>query len=112
MPIQTENLIKILKSLAEFNRLRIVMAIGESSLSVSEIIHATDLPQTLVSFHLKTLRNAAVVTTKRNGPFIFYSLSSPKLIDILDDLSNANDAAVISGDSPFKTGSNKKAKKI
>jgi ArsR family transcriptional regulator len=108
--MQTENLVKILKSLAEFNRLRIVMAIGKSSLSVSEIIHATDLPQTLVSFHLKTLRNAEVVRTKRNGPFIFYSLSSPRLIDILDDLSKTNDTAAISGDSHFKTGSNKKAK--
>jgi DNA-binding transcriptional ArsR family regulator len=111
-PMQIENLVKILKSLADFNRLRIVMAIGNGSLSVSEIIHATDLPQTLVSFHLKALRNAAVVTTKRNGPFIYYSLSSPRLIDILGDLSKTNDTAAISCDSHLKTGSNKKAKTI
>jgi len=87
-----EKLVKILKSLADLNRLRIVRAIGKGSLSVSEIIQSTDLAQTLVSFHLKTLRNAGVVRTKRDGPFIYYSLSSPNLIDILDDLSRTNDA--------------------
>jgi DNA-binding transcriptional ArsR family regulator len=87
-----ENLVRILKSLADLNRLRIVRAIGKGSLSVSEIIQSTDLAQTLVSFHLKTLRNAGVVRTKRAGPFIYYSLSSPNLIDILDDLSRTNDA--------------------
>jgi len=87
-----ENLVKILKSLGELNRLRIVMAIGKDSLSVTEIIHATDLPQTLVSFHLRTLRNSKVVKTERNGPFIYYRLSSPGLIDVLSDLSQANDS--------------------
>ncbi len=97
-----KNLVKILKSLAELNRLRIVMAIGKSSISVSEIIHATELPQTLVSFHLKALRTAGVVKTKRNGPFIYYSLSSPSLIGILDDLSRTNDAAAAADGRHFQ----------
>lgn len=86
-----KKLVNILKSLADLNRLRIVMAIDKNSISVSEIIHATGLPQTLASFHLKTLRNAEVVKTERSGPFIYYSLSSPKLIDILDELSQATE---------------------
>ena len=99
-----KNLVKILKSLADLNRLRIVTAIGKSSISVSEIIHATELPQTLVSFHLKALRNAEVVTTKRNGPFIYYSLPSPNLIDILDELSRMNDVAAAADGQHFETG--------
>ena len=98
------NLIKILKSLADLNRLRIVMAIDKSSISVSEIIHATELPQTLVSFHLKTLRNAGVVKTKRNGPFIYYNLSSPNLIDILNELSRTNDTAATEDGRYFEIG--------
>jgi DNA-binding transcriptional ArsR family regulator len=86
------------------------MAIGKSSISVSEIIHATELPQTLVSFHLKALRNADVVKTKRNGPFIYYSLSSPNLIDILDDLSQTNDTAATADGRHFETGPDKQSK--
>jgi DNA-binding transcriptional ArsR family regulator len=99
-----KNLVKILKSLSDLNRLRIVLAIGKGSVSVSEIIHATELPQTLVSFHLKTLRNAQVVQTKRNGPFIYYSLSSPKLIDILNELSHTNDDAAPEAERCFEIG--------
>ena len=101
---QMKNLVKILKSLSDLNRLRIVMAIGKRSISVSEIIQATDLPQTLVSFHLKALRNAEVVITKRNGPFIFYSLFCPNLIDVLDELSRMNNAAASAGERHFGTG--------
>lgn len=81
-----EKLSQILKVLGDANRLGMVMAIGKNSRSVTEIIHATGLPQTLVSFHLRTLRNREIVTTKRDGPFIYYSLSEPVLIDILGEL--------------------------
>ena len=80
-------LAKILKVLGDPNRLGILMSIGKDSRSVTEIITASGLSQTLVSFHLRTLRNAEIVKTKRNGPFIYYSLSEPGLIDILNDLS-------------------------
>ncbi len=82
-----ERLAKILKVLGDPNRLGILMSIGKDSRSVTEIINATGLSQTLVSFHLRTLRNAGIVKTKRNGPFIYYSFSEPGLIDILSDLS-------------------------
>lgn len=75
----TENLAKILKALSDVNRLNIVMSIGRKALSVSEIIKVTGLSQTLVSFHLRALREADIVTTERSGPFIHYSLSDRTL---------------------------------
>lgn len=87
MGIEIEKLVKVFKALGESNRLEIVLSIGKDSRSVTEIINATGLSQTLVSFHLRTLRNAQIVKTKRNGPFIYYSLSDPTLIDVLNDLS-------------------------
>jgi len=106
-----ENLVKILKSLAELNRLRIVMAIGKGSLSVTEIIQATALPQTLVSFHLRTLRNSQIVRTERKGPFVYYHLSSPDLIDVLSNLSQQTnpDMGALDG-KPDDKFSNEKSK--
>lgn len=82
-----EKITNILKALGDPNRLRIVMAIGKGSCSVTDIINDTGLSQTLVSFHLKALRNAVIAKTERRGPFIYYSLSDPGLMDILHDLS-------------------------
>ncbi len=91
MTSNVEKIANILKVLGDPNRLSIVMAIGKGSCSVTEIINDTGLSQTLVSFHLRALRNAVIAKTKRDGPFIYYSLSDPGLMDILDDLSRIAD---------------------
>ena len=86
MAIQVEKLARIFKALGDPNRLGIVHFIGKESRSVTEIINAMELPQTLVSFHLRTLREAGIVATRRSGPFINYSLSDPAIMDILVNL--------------------------
>lgn len=85
---KVEQLSKILKVLGDTNRLGILISIGKDSLSVTEIINATGLSQTLVSFHLRALRAAGIVSTKRDGPFIYYSLTDNALLDILKSLSD------------------------
>ncbi|OGP92177.1 MAG: hypothetical protein A2156_03880 [Deltaproteobacteria bacterium RBG_16_48_10] len=66
--------------------MKILFAIGKGKKSVSEIINETSLPQTLVSFHLRPLRESGILLTERKGPFIYYSLSEPALIDLLISL--------------------------
>jgi len=85
----TDTLARVLKALADTNRLNIVISIGIKACSVSEIIKATGLSQTLVSFHLRALREANVVTTNRNGPFIYYSLLNPAINKILLQLAKS-----------------------
>lgn len=98
MSTELEKLAKTLKVLGDSNRLGIVMSISRDSRSVTEIINATGLSQTLVSFHLRTLRDTEIVKTRREGPFIYYSLSEPTLIDILHDLSlTVNSSELIVG---------------
>ncbi|MBZ0158241.1 MAG: metalloregulator ArsR/SmtB family transcription factor [Alphaproteobacteria bacterium] len=88
IPISIENLARTLKVLGDPNRLNIVLSIGKGTCSVTEIINATGLSQTLVSFHLKTLRDTSIVTPKRNGPFIYYRLTEPALLENLVALSS------------------------
>jgi len=52
--------------------------------SVSQIIEGTGLSQPLVSFHLKVLRQANVIKTRRKGTFVFNELAHPELIDALE----------------------------
>ncbi len=82
----TERLARILKVLGDANRLGIVLSIGSESRSVTEIVRASGLSQTLVSFHLRIMREADVVRTERHGPFIYYSLSDPLLLEVLSGL--------------------------
>ena len=84
-----EKLAQFIKILGDANRLAIIRAIGRNSLSVTEIINATNLSQTLVSFHLRALRNAEIIETRREGPFIYNSLAVPQIVDLLGELSQA-----------------------
>lgn len=104
-----DNLAKVLKVLGDANRLSIVMSLGKKARSVTEIIRATGLSQTLVSFHLRALRDAKIVTTKRNGPFIYYSVSETNLNNILMKLSKTINSKEIKTEetpksSPYELG--------
>ena len=81
-----DSLSRLFKLLNDPNRLKILFAIGKEMKSVSEIMDETSLPQTLVSFHLRPLRESGIVLTERKGAFIYYGLSEPFLIDLLVSL--------------------------
>jgi DNA-binding transcriptional ArsR family regulator len=85
-----EYLARVFKAFGDTSRMSIVMAIGKESRSVTELVRVTGLSQTLISFHLRIMREADIVQTVRNGPFIYYSLTDPALLDILAHLSRKN----------------------
>jgi len=82
----SDRLARFFKVLGDASRLSIVISIGDGSLSVTEIVKATGLSQTLVSFHLRVMREVDIVRTERNGPFIYYRLSDPTILNILTDI--------------------------
>ncbi|MBN6743236.1 helix-turn-helix transcriptional regulator [Acidithiobacillus sp. MC6.1] len=75
-----------MKALAEPNRLHILCDLGLECRPVTDIIAASGLSQTLVSFHLRVLREAGLVRAERRGSFIYYCLADPELLRILRDL--------------------------
>ncbi len=84
MNISYEPLASVFKALADENRLRILHTVGEQQLTVSQIVQETELSQPLVSHHLKLLRDGGVLKTERKGPFVYYSLAEPALLETLE----------------------------
>jgi|GEM_PF-697696 len=74
----------VFKALGDENRLQILHFIGGGAKSVSEIVDQTGLSQPLVSHHLQQLRLAGLVRTERNGPFVYYSLAEPTILESLE----------------------------
>lgn len=73
----------ICKSLADENRLRILLAIGNDKKSVSQIVETVGLSQPLVSHHLKELRRSHLLKVERKGPFIYYQISNGSVLALL-----------------------------
>jgi len=74
------------KSLSDENRLRILFCLGTGKKSVSQIVEGLNLSQPLVSHHLKELRRSLLVVVQRQGPFVYYEISDPNVLDILESI--------------------------
>ena len=75
------------KSLSDENRLRILLTVSNGKKSVSSIVEELGLSQPLVSHHLKELKRSLLVKIERNGPFIYYELVDPRILDVIRTLS-------------------------
>lgn len=72
-----------LKTLANHKRLEIVQLLKNQELTVSELVDMLGIPQANVSQHLAQLRRHKVVTTRRSGKQIYYSLQDKRIADIV-----------------------------
>ncbi|MCG2825695.1 MAG: metalloregulator ArsR/SmtB family transcription factor [Thermoplasmatales archaeon] len=75
---------KFLKCISDGNRRRILECLGSNEKCVNEIIKETGLEQSLVSFHLKALRNCGLIKNRREGKKIMYKISHKGVIKVLD----------------------------
>jgi DNA-binding transcriptional ArsR family regulator len=65
-----------LKALADPVRLQIVRALQTGPLSVSDLVVLLEVEMANVSHHLRVLYHADLVTTKREGKFIYYAVNT------------------------------------
>ncbi|GGM26078.1 hypothetical protein GCM10007977_029000 [Dactylosporangium sucinum] len=76
----------VLRALAEPTRLRLVWALSTREHSVSDLAELVSAHVAAVSQHLAKLREAGLVTSRRDGTRIFYRAATPHLADLLDQL--------------------------
>jgi len=74
----------ILKALAHPSRLLIVEKLAEKSYCVCELTAMIGADTSTVSKHLSILRNAGVISDRKQGTSVYYSLEAPCLMRLLD----------------------------
>lgn len=88
------------RALSDENRLRILLFLSEGKKSVSQIVEKLELSQPLVSHHLRELKRTLLVEVERKGPFVYYWLDKPEVVDLLKQL-NAVAESLISSRKSF-----------
>ncbi|MCK9378543.1 MAG: metalloregulator ArsR/SmtB family transcription factor [Candidatus Moranbacteria bacterium] len=79
---EAENISKtyaFLRAIADPNRLKILCVLRKSSKCVCEIVPEIGISDKLVSHHLKQLKNIDLLSEKREGNFIRYSLNKKSI---------------------------------
>jgi DNA-binding transcriptional ArsR family regulator len=90
----------ILRALADENRLTILFSVAEQGRSVAELALVTGMAPSLVSHHLKSLRETGLVTMQASGRKNIYTLCCDMVaepIAALQCLADPNDAPSVEG---------------
>ncbi len=76
----------LLKALANRHRLVIICQLTEKERSVGELAGLLNIRDTTVSQHLALLRKDGLVTARRDGQIIWYSIASPEARELVNTL--------------------------
>ncbi len=74
---------RILKALAHSSRLFIVEKLSEKSYCVCELTEMIGADISTVSKHLSILKNAGIVSDRKEGTTVYYSLQTPCVLRLL-----------------------------
>jgi len=95
-----EETLRVTRALADGNRLRALMAlIGHDELCVCQITELLDLAMATVSRHMSVLQGANLVTSRKQGRWVYYSLSEMFPKDLLPWLKETlADSGILAAD--------------
>jgi DNA-binding transcriptional ArsR family regulator len=76
--------VEIFKALADPTRLKIIECIKDGEKCICEVIPYTDKSQPNVSIHLKVLKQAGLVSERKDGTKIMLSIADKNVFKIVD----------------------------
>lgn len=118
--MQTKQAITVLSALAQESRLAIYRLLVEHApdgLVVSAIAERLGVANTTLSFHLKELAHAGLITSRQEGRFIYYTASLAAMDDLIGYLTencccaSGKTCAPAKGTTPV-AGTRKRAAKL
>lgn len=83
----------VFKALANEDRLRVLHALRECECCGCELQVVLDAPQSTVSTHLRKLKDAGLVRSRKKGKWTYYRIADTAVLELLDL------AAAIQGDA-------------
>jgi ArsR family transcriptional regulator, arsenate/arsenite/antimonite-responsive transcriptional repressor len=78
----TDELVSLLRVVAEGKRLRILGLLTQREMCVCELTETLGLSQSLISHHLGVLRRAGLVRDRQEGHWIYYSVDVEGLAEL------------------------------
>ncbi len=97
-----ERALRVFRALGDENRLRLISQLQEGEQCVCDLSGAIGASQPLLSFHLKTLKEAGLVTDRREGRWVYYTLN----VDALDEAQS-----LLAGIKPSSSSQRKAARR-
>ena len=95
-PTDLERTTRLFHALSDQTRLSILQRLRFGERCVCDLTDALDAAQSRLSFHLKVLKDAGLVTDRREGRWMYYTLNADALAEIselVESMASAPSAA-------------------
>lgn len=86
--LDTERAARLFHALSDRTRLSILQRLRLGERCVCDLTDALDAAQSRLSFHLKVLKDAGLVTDRKDGRWMYYTLNTDALAEV-GDLADA-----------------------
>jgi ArsR family transcriptional regulator len=80
----TDRTARLFHALSDGTRLSILERLRFGERCVCDLTDALDAAQSRLSFHLKVLKDAGLVTDRRDGRWMYYTMSTETLSEVAD----------------------------
>jgi len=84
---------QIFHALSDETRLKILERLRPGERCVCELTDALDAAQSRLSFHLKTLKDAGLVTDRREGRWMYYAIDHDMMVEAAELVAALTPAA-------------------
>jgi len=94
--LDTDRAVRLFHALSDGTRLSIIQRLRFGERCVCDMTDALDAAQSRLSFHLKVLKEAGLVTDRREGRWMYYTVNPETLgevAELIDGLASAPSAA-------------------
>lgn len=92
--MKKENLLTILKALSDDTRLKIVRFLMNGEKCVCEIFPHVRRTQSTVSIQLKILEKAGIISSRRDGKWVYYKIANKRIFNLLKVLKIKSEGRV------------------
>lgn len=75
-----DNIIEMIKAVADKNRMRIMLMLSERPMCVCELDSVLGIALSTISAHLKQMRSAGVIVSEKEGRWVIYRVADNALI--------------------------------
>lgn len=79
---------EVFHALSDESRLAVIELLGDGEHCVCELTAALDVAQSRLSFHLKVLKDAGLITDRREGRWVYYTLSRDTFDRAMESLTS------------------------
>ncbi|WP_174589996.1 ArsR/SmtB family transcription factor [Methanocella conradii] len=83
---EAKNIANFFKAMSDPARVKMIYALAGGELCVCELMEIMGMQQTVVSHHLKVLKYAGIVSDRKSGKWVNYSLADMRALDVLKAL--------------------------